>query len=335
MISAATSPSSACWRAVISATACRSSHRGFVLLPRSRRLARSALAPGAAGRRAALHRDRYCHDRAGRDADRLRARSAADRFGDGRRARGGANPRQPVVVPDRRAGSSSGIDHPARVPAAPGRIAIVIALPIIIAERLAPLVFAPLLLRRCSRCGCSRRWLRHRSWRWRSLACRHGNAAAARGRDSVRDRRCAAVAFAAHRARDRGGGTIHYGNARAPHHTASLAAAAGLADGRDGCQGEGDARCGSRSGYSCWDRGSDRSSGSRSASSDHHASSSFSSAGWMTVLSHSPTDIPERRAASRAAARASGLRPLKFHGPPDLIPTSKPHEEQDPPVVSG
>src|SRR5581483_7647 len=39
----------------------------------------------------------------------------------------------------------------------------------------------------------------------------------------------------------------------------------------------------------------------------------------MTLLSHSPTDMPDWRAASRAASRASGRRPLKFHGPPDFI----------------
>src|ERR1700734_3287287 len=55
----------------------------------------------------------------------------------------------------------------------------------------------------------------------------------------------------------------------------------------------------------------------------------------MTELSHSPTDMPDRRAASRAAARASGRRPLKFHGPPDLILTSKTtSEEQEVPVAS-
>ena len=48
-------------------------------------------------------------------------------------------------------------------------------------------------------------------------------------------------------------------------------------------------------------------------------SASRASAGRITALSHSPTDIPERRAASRAAARASGRRPLRFHGPPDFI----------------
>jgi hypothetical protein len=43
----------------------------------------------------------------------------------------------------------------------------------------------------------------------------------------------------------------------------------------------------------------------------------------MTVLSHSPTDIRERRAASRADARASGRRPLRFHGPSDFMLTRK------------
>src|ERR1700691_6254073 len=52
----------------------------------------------------------------------------------------------------------------------------------------------------------------------------------------------------------------------------------------------------------------------------------------MTVLSHSPTDMPDWRAASRAAARASGWRPLRFQGPPDFILTSKPHEEQHVPL---
>ena len=78
-------------------------------------------------------------------------------------------------------------------------------------------------------------------------------------------------------------------------------------------------------------RGFWRSFGSRSKSSDHRASSSGSSAGWITLLSHSPTERPDARAASRAAARASGRRPLRFHGPPDFILASKPDEEQDAP----
>src|SRR5215813_9843103 len=34
----------------------------------------------------------------------------------------------------------------------------------------------------------------------------------------------------------------------------------------------------------------------------------------MTALSHWPTDMPERRAASRAVSRACGLMPLTCHG---------------------
>src|SRR6202522_312861 len=48
----------------------------------------------------------------------------------------------------------------------------------------------------------------------------------------------------------------------------------------------------------------------------------------MTEFNHSPTDMPERRAASRAASRASGRRPLRFHGPLDFILASKPHREE-------
>jgi hypothetical protein len=43
----------------------------------------------------------------------------------------------------------------------------------------------------------------------------------------------------------------------------------------------------------------------------------------MTSLSHSPTDTPDRRAAVRTASRASGRSPLRFHGPPDFILTTK------------
>ena len=57
-------------------------------------------------------------------------------------------------------------------------------------------------------------------------------------------------------------------------------------------------------------------------------------AGLITLLSHSPTDMPDRRAAVRAASRASGRRPLRFQGPPDFMLTSKSHEEQDVPSVS-
>src|SRR5580692_541274 len=44
----------------------------------------------------------------------------------------------------------------------------------------------------------------------------------------------------------------------------------------------------------------------------------------MTSLSHSPTDMPDCRAAVRAPSRASGRRPFKFHGPPEFILTPKP-----------
>ena len=93
-------------------------------------------------------------------------------------------------------------------------------------------------------------------------------------------------------------------------------------------------------GGSCWRRASrsrnssllrraERSADRSSASDDDEVSSSSASVGSMTELSHSPTDMPERRAASRAAARASGRRPLKFHGPPDFILTSKSPAEQE------
>src|SRR5713101_2932846 len=47
----------------------------------------------------------------------------------------------------------------------------------------------------------------------------------------------------------------------------------------------------------------------------------------MTLLSHSPTDMPDRRAASRAASTVSGRRPLRFHGPPGFIGRKSPREE--------
>lgn len=53
--------------------------------------------------------------------------------------------------------------------------------------------------------------------------------------------------------------------------------------------------------------------------------SSSSSAAAITRLSHSPTDVPDRRAAARAISRPSGPRPLSFHVAPDFIrvqPTS-------------
>src|SRR5580704_6560075 len=68
---------------------------------------------------------------------------------------------------------------------------------------------------------------------------------------------------------------------------------------------------------------------SSSSSKDNvGSSSSSSSSGSMTSLSHSPTDTPERRAAERAASRAWGRRPLKFHGPPDFILTTKNASEE-------
>src|SRR5690348_10834484 len=39
----------------------------------------------------------------------------------------------------------------------------------------------------------------------------------------------------------------------------------------------------------------------------------------MTLLSHSPSDMPERRAASRALSRASGRMPFTLHGTPNFI----------------
>src|SRR5438477_3846648 len=47
----------------------------------------------------------------------------------------------------------------------------------------------------------------------------------------------------------------------------------------------------------------------------------------MTLLSHSPTDIPDRRAASRAVSTGSGRRPLRFHGSPGFIGRKSPREE--------
>ena len=42
----------------------------------------------------------------------------------------------------------------------------------------------------------------------------------------------------------------------------------------------------------------------------------------MTLSSHSPTDMPERRAASRAVSRACRLTPSTCHGTPDFMPAS-------------
>src|SRR4029077_3792691 len=47
----------------------------------------------------------------------------------------------------------------------------------------------------------------------------------------------------------------------------------------------------------------------------------------MTLLSHSPTDMPDRRAASRAASTVSGRRPLRFHASPGFIGRKLPREE--------
>src|SRR5438067_7861867 len=47
----------------------------------------------------------------------------------------------------------------------------------------------------------------------------------------------------------------------------------------------------------------------------------------MTLLSHSPTDMPDRRAASRAVSTVSGRRPLRFHRPPGFIGRKSPREE--------
>src|SRR5687768_10839670 len=41
----------------------------------------------------------------------------------------------------------------------------------------------------------------------------------------------------------------------------------------------------------------------------------------MTVLSHSPTDMPARRAASFAASRGLGRTPFALHGMPSFMPT--------------
>ena len=40
----------------------------------------------------------------------------------------------------------------------------------------------------------------------------------------------------------------------------------------------------------------------------------------MTVSSHSPTDMPDRRAASCAVSRASRLTPLTCQPTPDFMP---------------
>src|SRR5712691_6229525 len=42
----------------------------------------------------------------------------------------------------------------------------------------------------------------------------------------------------------------------------------------------------------------------------------------MTLSSHSPTDTPERRAASRAVSRARRLTPVTCQGTPDFMPAS-------------
>src|SRR5438477_302947 len=43
----------------------------------------------------------------------------------------------------------------------------------------------------------------------------------------------------------------------------------------------------------------------------------------MALSSHSPTDIPARRAASRAASRASSPTPLTCHRTPNPMPASR------------
>jgi hypothetical protein len=51
----------------------------------------------------------------------------------------------------------------------------------------------------------------------------------------------------------------------------------------------------------------------------------------ITELSHSPKDIPARRAASRAVSRASGRMPLTFQGTPIFMLTPSCNgEEQEP-----
>src|SRR5437763_5141940 len=47
----------------------------------------------------------------------------------------------------------------------------------------------------------------------------------------------------------------------------------------------------------------------------------------MTLLSHSPTDMPDRCAPSRAASTVTGRRPLRFHGAPGFIGRKSPREE--------
>ena len=56
-------------------------------------------------------------------------------------------------------------------------------------------------------------------------------------------------------------------------------------------------------------------------------SSSSASADRITLLSQSPTDTSDGRAASRTVARVSGRKPLKFHGPPDFILANPRREE--------
>jgi len=65
--------------------------------------------------------------------------------------------------------------------------------------------------------------------------------------------------------------------------------------------------------------------GSRSESRGGDRSTSSSSAASITLLSHSLTDLRDRRETGRAISSASGRRPLSFHGAPDFIrvqPTS-------------
>jgi hypothetical protein len=55
----------------------------------------------------------------------------------------------------------------------------------------------------------------------------------------------------------------------------------------------------------------------------------------MTVSSHSPTDIPARRAAARAVSRARGRTPFISHGNPDFIPRIQAIKEKQEPERGG
>jgi len=74
----------------------------------------------------------------------------------------------------------------------------------------------------------------------------------------------------------------------------------------------------------CADSRSENLAAIASAARDRSRAAATSAAS-ITLLSHSLTDLRDRRETGRAISSASGRRPLSFHGAPDFIrvqPTS-------------